>query len=445
MAHRHCRCSAFASQRNAFFEGSAREAVQKGEDGNVWWERCLLPHPGQFLPAPKRGESGELGWDADNAIWYGECPFVGTPYSDASGIHPRCKIRRRVGVAAVTVNAAGKITSGVASPLCYPLQTVIAGELVGCTLGIRFAAPERGNACVVDCQAIVKGLKRGRAWCCHADRPYADLWREMWRIIDDVGDAERMQCQEYHHARWVKAHVAVKDIGTLISKADKSGNDGADKTAKQAVNMHPCDEKASERYEKAVNVVRKYGQWIGTVGGLNQGGDTDSAKNHRRCATIRVPRRAAKESPRHEPEWDCISGAWRCRGCARTANDSDNLRGKCRGYGPEVFEGWDNEPDGQHTIWTMHGWAWCTRCGGFAKRVARLLSDQCRGNVTDATQNALKWLKQGKSPYAPHPPLGNGRPRRSFDVPDAILSDLPVKGDIDRAIDDVLPIEEPAL
>ena len=146
----------------------------------------------------KRGESCELGWGADNAVWYGASPFQGTPYSDASGIFPRRRQRRRVGVAAVTVDTGGKIVSGVASPLCYPLQTVVAGELVGCTLGIRFAAPERGNACVVDCQTIIKGLKRGRAWCVHADRPYADLWREMWRVIDDVGDAERKQCQEYH-------------------------------------------------------------------------------------------------------------------------------------------------------------------------------------------------------------------------------------------------------
>ena len=100
-----------------------------------------------------------------------------------------------------------------------------------------------------------------------------------------------------------------------------------------------------------------------------------------------------------------------------------------------MFAGWDHEPEGQHTLWTMQGWAWCTRCGGFAKRVARLLSSQCRGNVTDATHYALKWLKQGKSPYKPHSTLGPGRPRRSFDVPDEILSDIPVRGDIDRAIE----------
>ncbi len=55
LAHRHCRCSAFAAQRRAFFTGPALEAVEQGADGNAWWERCLLPHPGQFLPLPKQG------------------------------------------------------------------------------------------------------------------------------------------------------------------------------------------------------------------------------------------------------------------------------------------------------------------------------------------------------------------------------------------------------
>ena len=115
--------------------------------------------------------------------------------------------------------------------------------------------------------------------------------------------------------------------------------------------MHPSDAKALERFERAVGVVRTYGRWVGSVGVLNNGGDTDSAKATRRVAALRVPRKAVKECPKHEPEWDCVIGAWRCRTCARTANDSDNLKGKCRGYGPEVFAGWDHEPDGQHTIW----------------------------------------------------------------------------------------------
>ena len=258
--------------------------------------------------------------------------------------------------------------------------------------------------------------------------------REMWRVIADVGDAERRQCQEYHHARWVKAHVPIRDVGVVISRADKAGNDCADKMAKSAVAFHATDARALERYDRAEKVVGTYGRWIGGVGTLNQGGDTDSERSTRRAAATRIPRRATRECPRHEPEWDCILEAWRCRSCARTANDSDNIKGKCRGVGPEVFAGWDNEPEGRHTMWTMCGWVWCTRCGGFARRVARLLTDQCRGKTTDATHYALRWLKQGKSPYAPHESLGPGRPRRSFDVPDEVMSDLPARGDIERAL-----------
>ena len=61
----------------------------------------------------------------------------------------------------------------------------------------------------------------------------------------------------------------------------------------------------------------------------------------------------------------------------------------------------------------------------------------------NATHYALKWLKQGKSPYQPHPSLGPGRPRRSFDVPDEILSDIPVRGDIEKAIESVSQTDVP--
>ena len=47
-------------------------------------------------------------------------------------------------------------------------------------------------------------------------------------------------------------------------------------------------------------------------------------------------------------------------------------------------------------------------------------------------KSALRWLKDGRSPYVPHERLGPGRPRRSFDVPDQVQSDLPAVGDVDK-------------
>ena len=162
------------------------------------------------------------------------------------------------------------------------------------------------------------------------------------------------------------------------------------------------------------------------------GRDTDSKRAVRRGHVKANPVRARTESIRHSPEWDRIVGAWRCTRCARAADDAD-LKGKCGGFGPQVFAGWSFDPDGVHTLWSMGGWVWCTRCGGFARRVARLLSNGCRGKVTAGGRNALRWLKAAKSPYVPHEWLGEGRPRRLHDVPESVLSDAPVLGDLDRA------------
>eukprot|EP00959_Pyramimonas_sp_CCMP1952_P108946 2278067-Pyramimonas_sp.AAC.1 len=32
-----------------------------------------------------------------------------------------------------------------------------------------------------------EGLQRGRQWCLHRRRQHVDLWRELWRLLEDHG------------------------------------------------------------------------------------------------------------------------------------------------------------------------------------------------------------------------------------------------------------------
>jgi hypothetical protein len=41
-----------------------------------------------------------------------------------------------------------------------------------------------------DHAAIVAAIHRGKDWCCRAARPHADVWRAIWRKLEDIGVGE---------------------------------------------------------------------------------------------------------------------------------------------------------------------------------------------------------------------------------------------------------------
>ena len=51
----------------------------------------------------------------------------------------------------------------VSGPLDYSLQTAVAGELKASAIAARYSPPDALNH--VDCEAIIKGAKRGKTLC----------------------------------------------------------------------------------------------------------------------------------------------------------------------------------------------------------------------------------------------------------------------------------------
>ena len=192
-------------------------------------ERALIPHPRIGLPERPTGDralpewcgvdhetlaahsmlegvGGEKGPNAD-------CPYRlnGDVYSDASGSFPKCSHRRRIAYSAVAMHD-GKPQTYVSGPLDYPLQTLVAGELKASAMAARFSPPHGLNH--VDCEAIIKGTKRGMAWCTDPTRPYADLWKE-WLA------AHRRKRDELGCLRKLKAHTTTTDGDAKISETDR--------------------------------------------------------------------------------------------------------------------------------------------------------------------------------------------------------------------------------
>jgi hypothetical protein len=212
LVHRHCACVAVEKDRAMHFGISKIEGIRRTEPSDIEWARCLAPDPAQKLAAaseierlcvsdstilgegsPKDSGAPPQARTGSVRHWIGpsgdakttKYGLRGTVYTDDSGTHPRCKDQRRVGFAAVTLTCDGELEATAQGALCYPRQTVPAGEQVGSMIGLKASADkgeaegdnaEIGEQCF-DCSLIMKGLKRGREWCTKAERPLADIWK----------------------------------------------------------------------------------------------------------------------------------------------------------------------------------------------------------------------------------------------------------------------------
>ena len=92
----------------------------------------------------------------------------------------------------------------------------------------------------VDNARMVDGWHKGPTWCTAAALPAADLWREVWRLLDDIGGGIQI--------RKCKGHATSADVAAGRSTAFlQQGNAHADHYAgggllaqwRRAV-QHPC-------------------------------------------------------------------------------------------------------------------------------------------------------------------------------------------------------------
>jgi hypothetical protein len=59
----------------------------------------------------------------------------------------------------------------------------------------------------------------------------------------------------------VKAHTTADQIGTVISKKDREGNDAADEAAKEAVTWHPSYAGQSKNFRAAQDNLTRMAKW----------------------------------------------------------------------------------------------------------------------------------------------------------------------------------------
>ena len=262
LAHRHCGCRVTAETRIQHLGIELADECDHADENSWWWERALIPHPKIGLTERPTGDQALPEWYGthhetlaahsllkveNGETAYADCPYPlnGDVYSDGSGSFPKSPHRRRIAYSAVVVQD-GKPQTCVSGPLDHPLQIVVGGELKTSAMAAGFSPPHALYH--VDCEAIIKGAKRGMAWCSDPTRPYADLWREWWA-------ARRQNRDGAETLRKVKAHTTAADIDIKISDTARIGNDLADAIAKESMKRFPQDFEAQDGFAKAKRAV----------------------------------------------------------------------------------------------------------------------------------------------------------------------------------------------
>ena len=171
----------------------------------------------------------------------------------------------------------------------------------------------------VDNAAVVQGFEEGPAWGCESVRDGADLWRDIWECMRDVGEGVRVVK--------VKAHTSWWDVlFGRISARDRGGNDIADKEAKKALK-----EALRQSPTAMVNayIARAVGwaAWIAEYASewiSDTGVEEDEEGNGRVGGDNEAPKETQRTTMGHEI-WD-MGGMWVCRRCGRQSLGKDERR-----------------------------------------------------------------------------------------------------------------------
>ena len=79
---------------------------------------------------------------------------------------------------------------------------------------------------VTDHKSAVEAFRRGRAYCCDSTRAAADIWREIWSILDKAPGVDGFSLV------WVKGHTDLKDVlAGKVTLKDHRANTSADRFA----------------------------------------------------------------------------------------------------------------------------------------------------------------------------------------------------------------------
>ena len=162
---------------------------------------------------------------------------------------------RRSGGACVLVDKVGQVIFGLYGPCPDAFPIALRAELRAVVMLLRHALPPL--TIHVDCKAVVDGWTRGQEWTEASSRPDADLWRELWRLADDIGPGVQLQkC---------KGHATEADVQHgRATAAGKTANDNADYYAGCGVTIAE-HQRPNQHMMDGYKEAQRWYRWLATL------------------------------------------------------------------------------------------------------------------------------------------------------------------------------------
>ena len=379
-----------ARAKRALGETLFNDIIAAGETG-LMGTRCIAPQPiSRSLPSDTQiirtinMYEGDT-FDDDDVYGDGSCSF------------PTVSVLRRAGFALVQVDPEGALVRAVYGtlPPHYP-QTPLAAEYAAFSAGTELC---RNANFVGDCAEVIRSYRLGHAAAVKGTNPFADFWKALHRTVPHW---------ERHVSAItkVKAHKTLEDVQAARGNVKHFwGNFEADRLAKEAVDLHPCQADDVKQYKKARRVLHDIAHHML---------DTLSDLHLKRATQEKFPRlpngfKAYTRDPKlgHRYVWN--GSFWYCNVCCFRSSSPLPLgtsRDVCVGYSPfdrlredsrghKLYVAFDND-DSSRVIF-------CFRCWAYGTAYPRQLRSQCTGAPGVEGSSNKFYLVRGKHPASKLP------------------------------------------
>ncbi len=149
----------------------------------------------------------------------------GDVYTDGSALGWFWRVVR-AGWAAVALDEEGNELWTLSGVCAEPHASIFRAELRAVIETLRIAVPPLRIH--VDNAQVVRGFQEGRLWGTAAGREAADMWREFWYLIEDIGEGVDIVKVTAHSTWW-------QVLTGSVTLRDHIGNSAADREAKLAM------------------------------------------------------------------------------------------------------------------------------------------------------------------------------------------------------------------
>ncbi len=203
---------------------AARPKVPRPPKTRSWWTRCAAQAE-QLATGTVFTDGAYQGW-----FWKGA----------------------RAAWAAVAVTDDGVVLWRLQGVIGEPHPSILRAELMALREVLRMAAPPL--TVYIDNKQVVDGFDKGRAYCTASTTDAADIWRDVWRLVEDIGPGVTV--------RKVRAHTTWWDVlAGRITPFLRWGNAEADRAAKEALRI-AISEAPHQAYNAQLARAFLWSKWI---------------------------------------------------------------------------------------------------------------------------------------------------------------------------------------